>query len=42
MPARETVHVDVTGVALTDPAGDRVKLARLSGVQVLVLMRHRH
>ena len=38
----EHTAVDVTGIVLSDPAGNRVPLAGPDGVQVVVLMRHRH
>jgi hypothetical protein len=39
----EDVAIDLAGIALTDAAsGQPVPLAELDGVQILVLMRHRH
>lgn len=42
MPMREQVNVDVAGLVLVDPEGHDVALSTLAGVQVVVLLRHRH
>lgn len=43
MPQAKTVAIDLTGIQLTDTgSGEPVQLAQISGVQVLVLLRHRH
>jgi hypothetical protein len=43
VPIAETAAIDVSGVPLiTAPAGQPVTLGTFGGVQVLVLMRHRH
>ena len=43
MPTAETVATDVSGVPLiTAPGGQPVTLGAFGGVQILVLLRHRH
>lgn len=42
MPRRERVAVDVSDLTLLDPHGGTVGLGELVGVQLLVLLRHRH
>ena len=43
MPKPALPHIDVTGVQLTDaPGGQPVTLGQIGGVQILVLLRHRH
>jgi hypothetical protein len=43
MPQAEDVAIDLTGIQLTDAdSGEPVRLAQISGVQILVLLRHRH
>ena len=43
MPQAETVAIDLAGIQLTDAdSGQPVPPAQISGVQVLVLLRHRH
>lgn len=43
MPRVEQVRVPLAGVTLLDArSGDQVDLGGLTGVHVLVLMRHRH
>ncbi len=43
MPQREDVTIELTGIQLTDAdSGQPVRLAGIGGVQVLVLLRHRH
>lgn len=42
MPTIETTTIDVSDVVLNDPNQQPVPLATLTGVTVLVLMRHRH
>ncbi len=42
MPYRENVSIDVGDVVLIDAAGARTMLRGVAGVQVVVLMRHRH
>ena len=43
MPQPETVHIDVTGLRLAEaPGGQPVILGEIGGVQILVLLRHRH
>lgn len=42
MPLAEQVSIPVGDIVLVDTAGQRVPLASLTGVHVLVLMRHRH
>ncbi|SDY04932.1 hypothetical protein SAMN05661080_02137 [Modestobacter sp. DSM 44400] len=42
MPHRENVSIGVGDVALTDASGTRTVLGGPPGVQVVVLMRHRH
>jgi hypothetical protein len=43
VPAAETAAIDVREVPLiTAPAGQPVTLGTFGGVQILVLIRHRH
>lgn len=42
MPYRENVSIDVGDVVLIDAAGARTMLRGVAGVQIVVLMRHRH
>ena len=42
MPRAEQVTIPVADVILKDPAGRQVPFGDLPGVQVAVLMRHRH
>jgi hypothetical protein len=43
MPPPQAVHIDVTGLRLAQaPGGQPVTLGDISGVQILVLLRHRH
>jgi hypothetical protein len=43
VPTAETAAIDVSGVQLiTAPGGQPVTLGTFSGVQILVLLRHRH
>ncbi len=42
MPRAREVDVPVGDVVLRDPAGGAVPLSSLTGVLVVVLMRHRH
>lgn len=42
MPGSEDVQVDVREIALQRADGASVHLGELSGVQLVVLMRHRH
>ncbi len=42
MPRAQSVHIDVSDIVLSDAEGGAVPLASLTGVHVLVLMRHRH
>ena len=43
MPKAETAAIDVAGLHLIDaPGGLPVPLGAFGGVQVLVLLRHRH
>lgn len=42
MARREQVFVDVTDLRLLTPQGGERALGQLPGVQVLVLLRHRH
>ena len=43
MPTAETVATDVSGVPLiTAPGGQPVTLGTFGGMQILVLLRHRH
>ncbi len=42
MPSAERVDVDVSKLTLVDPEGRDVSLSTLTGVHVLVLLRHRH
>jgi hypothetical protein len=43
VPTAETAAIDVSGVPLiTAPEGQPVTLGTFGGVQVLVLLQHRH
>jgi hypothetical protein len=43
VPPAETAAIDVSGVQLiTAPGGQPVTLGAFTGVQILVLLRHRH
>lgn len=43
MPEPEHVAIDVTGLELAEaPGGRPVRLGEFGGVQILVLLRHRH
>ncbi len=42
MPRAREVDVPVGDIVLRDPAGEAVALSSLTGVLVVVLMRHRH
>jgi hypothetical protein len=43
MPRPQTVHIDVAGLWLAQaPGGQLVTLGDISGVQILVVLRHRH
>jgi len=43
VPTAETAAIDVSDVLLiTAPRGQPVTLGTLGGVQILVLLRHRH
>ncbi len=42
MPNREDVVIDVREVTLHDPTGGQASIGSLPGVQVVVLLRHRH
>jgi hypothetical protein len=42
MPDRENVSIDVRDITLRDAADEPVPLGSLAGVQLLVLLRHRH
>jgi hypothetical protein len=43
MPQREDVTIELTGIQLAEaPGGQPVRLAGIGGVQILVLLRHRH
>lgn len=42
MPIAEQVTIDVGDVTLVEPGGNTLTLGALGGVQVLVLLRHRH
>lgn len=43
MPQAENVNIELSGIQLTDASsGQRVTLAQIGGVQILVLLRHRH
>ncbi len=42
MPSMQTTQISVSDLTLTNASGDQVPLASLDGVQLLVLMRHRH
>jgi len=43
MPRPEHVTIDLAGIQLAEaPGGKPVRLASMGGVQILVLLRHRH
>ncbi len=43
MPRPEDVTIELTGIQLVDAdSGQPVRLASIGGVQILVLLRHRH
>lgn len=43
MPKPVSARIDVTGIELTEaPGGQPVTLGQIGGVQILVLLRHRH
>jgi hypothetical protein len=43
MPRPEDVTIELTSIQLTDADGGQpVSLAGIGGVQILVLLRHRH
>ncbi len=43
MPHAETAGIDVTGIVLDRaPDGPPVALGTIGGVQIIVLLRHRH
>jgi hypothetical protein len=43
MPEPETVAINVAGLELAEaPGGQPVTLGTFGGVQILVLLRHRH
>jgi hypothetical protein len=43
MPKLEIARIDVTGIRLTEAPGRQpVTLGQIGGVQILVLLRHRH
>jgi hypothetical protein len=43
MPQAEDVNIELSGIQLTDASsGQPVVLSHLGGVQILVLLRHRH
>jgi hypothetical protein len=42
MPNCENVSIDVRDVTLRNAADESVALVTLTGVQLLVLLRHRH
>jgi len=42
MPAAEHVAIPIHDLTLHDPAARPMPLAALTGVQVVVLLRHRH
>jgi len=43
MPRPRPVTIELTGIRLTDAdSGQPVRLAEIGGVQILVLLRHRH
>lgn len=42
MPHPEHVIIDVADLAVQDASGRRVRLGELTGVHLLVLLRHRH
>ncbi len=42
MPDRQHAALDVRDITLHEPVGGRTALGSLPGVQVVVLLRHRH
>jgi hypothetical protein len=42
MPKPALPRIDVTGIQLTEAPGQPVTLGQIGGVQILVLLRHRH
>jgi len=38
----QTTEIGVGDIGLIDPAGQKIRLAQLPPVQLVVLMRHRH
>ncbi|MGH9107062.1 MAG: hypothetical protein ACRDZX_14765 [Acidimicrobiales bacterium] len=42
MPIAEPIAIDVSDLTLLQPGGNALALGALGGVQVLVLLRHRH
>lgn len=42
MPRPQHVSVDLTELTVYDPSGRQVRLGELTGVRVVVLLRHRH
>lgn len=42
MPTAEQTRIDVGDVALTQADSSAMRLGDLAGVQLVVLMRHRH
>ncbi|GEM_PF-6649338 len=43
MPQPEDVTIELAGIQLTDAdSGQPVRLAGIGGVQILLLLRHRH
>jgi hypothetical protein len=42
VPRLEHTDIDIADLSLADPAGGRLSAATLTGVHILVLMRHRH
>ena len=43
MPQAEDVTIELSGIQLTDAGiGQPVALSQIRGVQILVLLRHRH
>lgn len=42
MPHAERVRIPVGDLTLYDGGGERVAVQQLQGVQLLVLLRHRH
>ncbi len=42
MSHMRSTEIGVGDIGLIDPAGQKIRLAQLPPVQLLVLMRHRH